>query len=79
MLEEKLLARIVVDPKILTGKPVIRGLRLSVDQVLRSLAAGVSREDLLEDYPDLQPEDFQACLLYAAHLVEEERVYPIAK
>ena len=79
MSETELLSRIVVDPAILTGKPVVRGMRLSVDHVIRSLAAGISNEELLEDYPDLEPEDIQACLLYAAHLVEEERVYPISK
>ena len=79
MSEAELLSRIIVDPAILAGKPIIRGMRISVDHVLRSLAAEVSKEDLLEDYPDLELEDIQACLLYAAHLVEEERVYPIAR
>ena len=53
--------------------------RITVDHIIRSLAAGISIEDLLEDYPDLEREDIQACLVYAARLVEEERVYPIAK
>ena len=75
--EGELLERIVVDPAVLTGKPTVRGLRLTVDQIIRSLAAGLAREELLADYPDLEPEDIQACLLYAARLVEEERVYPI--
>lgn len=74
-----LLSRIVVDPAILAGKPVVRGLRISVDHILRSLAAGLAKEELHEDYPDLEVEDIQACLLYAAQLVEEERVYPILK
>ena len=79
MSEAELLSRITVDPAVLTGKPVIRGLRISVDHVIRSLAAGISTEDILEDYPDLEREDIQACLIYAAHLIEEERVYRIAK
>ena len=57
MSESELLSRIVVDPSVLTGKPVIRGLRISVDHIIRSLAAGNSREELLEDYPVLEPED----------------------
>ena len=77
MSNAELLSRIVVDPAILAGKPIVRGLRISVDHILRSLAAGLTKEELLEDYPDLESEDIHACLLYAAQLVEEERVYPI--
>ena len=79
MSEADLLSRITVDPAVLMGKPVIRGLRISVDHIIRSLAADISTKDLLEDYPDLEREDIQACLIYAAHLIEEERVYTIAK
>ena len=79
MSEADLLSRITVDPAVLMGKPVIRGLRISVDHIIRSLAADISTEDLLEDYHDLEREDIQACLIYAAHLIEEERVYTIAK
>jgi len=77
MQESELLARIVVDPEILSGKPIVRGLRISVDQILRALAAGIPKEELLQEYPDLEPEDIRACLLYAVHLVENERVYPV--
>lgn len=77
MSEAELMSRITLDPSILAGKPVIRGLRISVDQVIRSLAAGVTTDDLLDDYPDLERKDIQACLIYAAHLVKEERVYAI--
>jgi uncharacterized protein (DUF433 family) len=54
MSEADLLSIITVDPAVLMGKPVIRGLRLSVDQIIRSLAADISTKDLLEDYPDLE-------------------------
>lgn len=74
MSESELLSRITVDPAVLTGKPVIRGLRISVDHVIRSLAAGTSTEELLQDYPDLEREDIQACLIYAARFVEEKPV-----
>ncbi len=69
--------RIVIDPNILVGKPTVRGLRISVEHVLRALSAGVPVEDLLADYPDLQREDVYACLAYSADLVAEERVYPV--
>ena len=73
-----LLNRITVNPRVLTGKPTIRGLRISVEQILRALSSGVPEEELLTDYPDLEPEDFQACFAYAADRLEEERVYSIA-
>ncbi len=57
--------RITVDPAVLAGKPTIRGLRISVEQVLQALGAGVPPEELLADYPDLEPDDLQACIMYA--------------
>lgn len=71
----KLLERITVDPKIMVGKPTIRGLRITVEQILKALAGGVPQHDLLEDYPELEPEDIQAVLLYAAERIAEERVF----
>jgi uncharacterized protein (DUF433 family) len=77
MNEKELLYRITIDPKIMVGKPTIRGLRITVDQILKALAAGISTDELLEDYPELEKEDIEAALLYAAELVEEEKVYKI--
>ena len=74
---QNLFNRITVDPEVLMGKPIIRGLRISVDQILKALAGGVTIEELLEDYPELEREDIQAALLYAADLVNEERVFAI--
>ena len=71
-------ARIVLDPDVLTGEPTIRGLRISVEHILRALSNGVPESELLSDYPDLEPDDLRACLSYAADLVESERVYPVA-
>lgn len=76
--QEALMNRITVDPKVLVGKPAIRGLRISVEQVLAALAAEVPVDDLLADYPELEPADIQAVLLYAAERVREERVYAMA-
>ncbi len=77
MNEKELLYRITIDPKIMVGKPTIRGLRVTVDQILKALAAGISNDELLEDYPELEKEDIEAALLYAAELVEEEKIYKI--
>jgi uncharacterized protein (DUF433 family) len=74
---EGLLNRITVDPGILVGKPTVRGMRISVEQILDALAAGVPEQDLLEDYPMLEPDDIRAVLLYARDVVASERVYPV--
>ena len=70
--------RITVNAGIMTGKPTIRGLRITVEQILKALAAGVSTDDLLDDYPDLEPEDFPAVLGFAADLVSETQIYAVA-
>lgn len=67
-----LLSCITVNPKIILGKPVIRGLRITVEQILKALANGVPIEDLLQDYPELEAEDIQAALAYAALLLPKE-------
>lgn len=78
MLDKDLaLRRITVDPHVLLGKPTIRGLRISVEQILTALAAGISVEDLLQDYPELELADIRAALAYAAERVSEERVYAL--
>jgi uncharacterized protein (DUF433 family) len=74
MSEDELLQRIIVDPKIFGGKPIIRGRRLAVEHVLDMLAAGDSPSTILEGYPWLEAEDIQACMAYAHRLVEHERV-----
>lgn len=73
-----ILGRITVDPEVLVGKPTIRGLRISVEQVLRALSAGIPWEELLKDYPELEEEDIRAVLAYAADRVADEQVFPIA-
>lgn len=74
MNEQKLLERITVNPKIFSGKPIVRGRRLAVEHILGMLAAGDTIETLLEGYPWLEREDIQACLIYARQLVGDERV-----
>ena len=75
--EAKLLARITYNPKIFGGKPIIRGRRLAVEHLLAMLAAGHTHESILEDFPWLEREDIQACLLYAARMVGRERMEPV--
>lgn len=75
--ELKLLARIVINPDIFGGKPIIRGRRLAVEHVLSMMAAGDSFDTLLSHYPWLEREDVQACLLYAQRVVSHERVMPM--
>jgi len=71
---EDLLRRITFDKDILTGKPIIRGMRISVDMILELLAKGAIAEEILEDYPQLDRDDLQAALLYAYRLVAGETI-----
>lgn len=67
-----LLQRITSNPQIFGGKPIVRGLRISVESILGLLVQGVSIEDLLADYPALQREDVQACLAYAHAVIAND-------
>lgn len=69
--------RIVIDPQVLAGKPVIRGTRLAVEFILDLLAQGWSEQQLLSQYPGLAHEDVLACLAYARETLKSERVYPV--
>jgi len=75
--EERLLNRIVVNPKVMAGKPVIKGTRIPVEQILKLLAQGLSFDDILKDYPHLKRDDIMAALLYAAKVMGREEVYPL--
>ena len=74
---EELINRITIDSNICHGKPTIRGLRYIVDNMLELLASGMTIEELLQDYPDLEKEDFLACLQYAAKLTQIKSIYRI--
>lgn len=69
--------RIIINPEILVGKPVIKGTRLSVEFVIDLLAQGWSEADILRNYPGLTQEDIKACLSYASTALQAEKVYPI--
>ncbi|NCP15844.1 DUF433 domain-containing protein [bacterium] len=68
--------RIVIDPKILVGKPVIKGTRLAVEFIVDLLAQGWSEAEILRNYPGLTHEDVAACLNYASSILKAEKVYP---
>ncbi len=67
--------RIVTDPGILVGKPVIRGTRLAVEFIIDLLAEGWPESEILRNYPGLTHEDVQACLAYASNVLHNEKVY----
>jgi uncharacterized protein (DUF433 family) len=75
MTEAELLDRIEVNPKIFGGKPIVRGLRIAVEHVLGMLAAGDTPEKILQEYPFLEPEDIQACLVFAYRSMAGEQVH----
>ena len=71
-METTLLNRITNNPDILTGKPTIRGMRISVEQIIKMLARGISHSDIIKEFPLLEEEDIKACLLYAAIRISNE-------
>ena len=74
---EELLSRITVNPGIMLGKPTIRGMRITVEQLLRALSQAYRKRICSYEYPELEKEDFQALFAYVTRLVEEEQVYPV--
>jgi uncharacterized protein (DUF433 family) len=64
--------RITSNPNVMNGKACIRGIRITVSIVLNLLANGMSKQNILDEYPVLEPEDIDQCLSYAAYLAEEE-------
>lgn len=72
-----LLSRITINPDILFGKPSIRNMRYPVAMILDLLSAGMTTPDILQDYPDLEKEDIQACLAFAARLAQVSSVMKV--
>ena len=77
MEQVNIMERITAHPDLMVGKPTIRGMRITVEQLLKALANGVTTDEILDDYPELEKEDIRAALLYASQLVDEERVYTV--
>ena len=69
--------RIVVDPEIVAGKPVVKGSRLAVEFIVDLLAQGWPETEIVRNYPGLTEEDIRACLNYASAVLRAERVYPL--
>lgn len=74
VIDETLLRRITVNPEIFGGKPIIRGMRISVELILSLLAQGETPETILTDYPDLEPDDLRACLAYAHAVIAHDKL-----
>jgi uncharacterized protein (DUF433 family) len=72
MTDNRLLKRITANPEIFGGKPIIRGMRISVELILSLLAQGETRDDILQDYPDLDVDDIRACLAYAHAVIAHD-------
>lgn len=77
MTDSQLLERIVLNPKIMVGKPVIKGTRVTVAHILNVLAHGSSFEEILAEYEGLQREDIQACLLFANRTLSDTEFVPL--
>lgn len=77
MEQSELLQRITINPDICFGKPTVRNLRYPVEFILDILASGMTVPEILEDYPDLEEEDFKACLLFASRLVKVNSIHKV--
>jgi len=77
MIDEQLLKRIVINPKIMVGKPVIQGTRLTVEFVLNILAHGATIPEMINEYPGLTLEDIHACILFASKSIEDSSYMPL--
>ena len=75
---DTLMQRITLNPKVSQGKPTIRNMRFTVAQMLELLAAGMTHEDILADYPYIEKEDIFACLWYASKMASAQSVIPLA-
>ena len=78
MSHAKLLARITARPEVVGGKPIVRDMRISVELILSLLAQGATQEELLEDYPRLEPDDIRACVAYAHAVVAGDSLVAVS-
>ena len=78
MNETNLLKRISMNPKVMTGKPVIKGTRLTVEFILNLLAHGANTQEILDEYKGLTTEDVQACILFASKALENTAFMPLS-
>ena len=77
MKDQELLERITLNPKVMAGKPIIKGTRLTVEYILNLLAHGATTEEIMQEYQGLQPEDIQACFLFATKSLADTEFMPL--
>jgi uncharacterized protein (DUF433 family) len=77
MIEQELLNRISIDPKVMVGKPTIKGTRLTVEYILNLLAHGATESEIIEEYEGLVEADIRACLLFASRSLESTSFMPL--
>lgn len=78
MSDEEMLGRIIINHKVMIGKPIIKGTRLTVEYILNLLAHGATTQEILDEYEGLEQEDIQACLLFATKSLENFAFMPLA-
>ncbi|HPD15416.1 MAG TPA: DUF433 domain-containing protein [Planctomycetota bacterium] len=76
-MDDKVLERISLNPRVMVGKPVIRGTRIPVELIVRMLGQGIPEDEILREYPRLEPEDIRAALAYAAEVLADEDVFAL--
>ena len=76
--DHEILKRITARPDVFGGKPIVRDMRISVELVLSLLSQGATQEELLDDYPILEPEDIRACIAYAHTVIAGDTLAPVS-
>ena len=76
--DAKLLERVTARPDVFGGKPIVRDMRISVEFILSLLSQGITQEELLDDYPELEPEDIRACIAYAHTVIAGDTLAPVS-
>ena len=76
-MEPQIQQRVAVDPRVMAGKPTIRGTRIPVELIVRMLAQGIEEDVILDEYPNLASEDIRAALAYAADVLAQEYIFPL--
>jgi len=74
---KNLLGKIIIDPKVMVGKPIIKGTRITVQQILGLLAQGTTNEEIVKEYPHISKEDIYACLLFAQQALDNSVFSPL--
>lgn len=75
---EELIRRIVIDPKVMVGKPIVKGTRLTVEHILGLLMEGITIDEILQDYPNLKREDIFACIAFAKQALQDITFVPLS-